>query len=105
MNLWNRNSLWLGMAVAMLFPIMVYGIVLMLFEMGTNAGMIDEVADPMGGKRLRTTTLITLCGNAILIKLFNRRFTQETLRGILIVTFIGAAVWLGVFYDDVLANF
>jgi len=105
MNLFNRNSLWLGMGAALIFPIMVFGVVLMLFEMGTNAGMIDEVADPMGGKRLRTATLITLCANAILIKLFNKRFTQETLRGILIVTFIGAAVWLGVFYDEVFSQF
>ena len=101
----RRNSLWLGMGLALLFPIMVYGIVLMLFETATDMGIIDAVADPMSGRRLRTTTLITLCGNAILIKLYNKRFTQETLRGILIVTFIGAAIWLGVFYDEVLAEF
>ena len=105
MDLLRRNSIWLGMIIAILFPIMFFGVVLMLFDVATDMGIIDEVADPMQGRRLRTTTLITLCGNMILIKLYNKRFTQDTLRGILIITFIGAAVWLGMFYDEVFADF
>ena len=105
MNLLNRNNIWLGMLIAAIFPIMVYGIVLMLFEFGTDLGVLDEVSDPKGGKRLRTTTLITLCANIILIQLFNKRFTQETLRGILIITFISAAIWFYAFHEDLLANF
>ncbi len=105
MDLLQKNNIWLGMVLALAFPIMVFGVVLMLFEFGTDMGLIDAVADPMKGRRLRTATLITLCGNMILIKLFNKRFTQDTLRGILIVTFIAALSWLGMFYDEVFADF
>jgi len=105
MDLLNKNNIWVGILIATLFPIMVYGVVLTLFEFGTDMGVLDEVADPMGGKRLRTTTLITLCANIILIQLFNKRFTQETLRGILIITFISAVIWFFTFYEDLLANF
>ena len=105
MDFLKNNSIWLGMGIAMIFPIMVFGIVLMLFEIGTDMGLIDSVADPMKGRRLRTTTLITLCGNMILIKFYNKRFTQDTLRGVLIITFIAAATWLGFFYNEVFADF
>ena len=105
MDLLQRNSLWYGLIIAILFPIMVFGVVLMLFELGTDYGLLDEVADPMKGRRLRTTTLITLCGNMILIKIFNKHFTQDTLRGVLIITFVAAAVWVGVFYEEVFSDF
>lgn len=105
MDLLQKNNIWYGMVITILFTIMFFGIVLMLFDVATDMGLVDEVIDPMQGRRFRTTTLITLCGNMILIKLFNKRFTQDTLRGILIMTFIGAAVWFGMFYDEVFADF
>ncbi|MEE9371819.1 MAG: hypothetical protein V3V00_02075 [Saprospiraceae bacterium] len=105
MDLLRRNNLWIGMVLALIFSVMFFGIVLMLFEFGEDMGLIGEIADPMKGRRFRTTTLITICGNMVLIKLFNRRYTQETLRGILIVTFALAVVWLGMFHQEVFADF
>ncbi len=105
MDLLKKDSIWIGFLIGSVFPFMAFGVLLMLFEWGTNAGMIDEVADPLGGKRLRTITLIALCSNAFFIHFYNNRYTGKSLRGILIITFIGAMIWFFVFYRELMIDF
>ena len=105
MELFKKNRFWVGLLVALAFPIMAFGVILMLFEFGTSAGLVDDVADPMGGKRLRTTSLIAICCNIFLIQYFNKRYSQNILRGILVITFIAAIIWFLAFQDELLSEF
>ena len=105
MEFLKKDNILIGIFVGFVFPVMAFGVLLMLFELGTDAGLIDEVADPLGGKRLRTTTIIALCANAFFIHFYNNRYTQQALRGILIITFIGALIWFFVFYTEIMIDF
>lgn len=105
MDVLRKNNFLVGFFTGLVLLVMAYGILLMVFELATEAGIMDEVADTMGGKRLRTTTLIALCSNAFLIHFYNNRHTQQALRGVLIVTFIGALIWFSTFYSELMVDF
>ena len=105
MDILRHNRFWVGVLVAMSFPVMAFGVISLLFDLGTSIGIFDEVADPMGGKRLRTMTLLAFCANIIFIQFYNNRYTQRTLRGVLFVTFLAAVVWFLYFYQDLMAEF
>ena len=105
MEVIRKNNFLIGFIVGLALPIMAFGVLIMFFELATDAGIMDEVANPLGGKRLRTTSLIALCSNAFLIHFYNNRYTQQALRGVLIVTFIGALIWFLAFYKELMVDF
>lgn len=105
MEFLRQNKLWVGILVAIAFPIMAFGVISLLFDVGTSMGIFDEVADTMGGKRLRTITLLSFCSNIILIQFYNNRYTQRALKGILFVTFFAAILWFLFFYQELMTEF
>ncbi len=68
-----------------------YGIITLLFEFMESTGFMDE-ASP-GGKRQRTTWLISICLNIVSVQVFSKRKTHNTQRGVSIITVLAAFAW------------
>jgi len=49
---------------------------------------------------MRTITLMGICCNIYWIRRLNQRFTDQTLRGVVIGTMLWAVVWFVLYYSD-----
>jgi len=93
MEFLNQNNLWLGLAIGLLFPIFGFSAVYGIFDIMMSSGLIDDAPMHFASKRMRTVTLIGICTNIYWIRRYNKRFTDQTLRGVIIGTMILSAAW------------
>lgn len=97
----EKNSLPFGLLMALVVPAVVFGVLYGLFEI---LEMLDLVSDS-GFRpkfRERTTSIIAIGSNAILLNSFSGKKLFETVRGIVISTVLLVGLWLFVFGKYVL---
>ncbi len=100
MELLKKNNLPIGLAIGILFPIFGFCIVYGIFDILVSSGLMDEAASGLRSKRMRTITLMGICCNIYWIRRLNQRFTDQTLRGVVIGTMLWAVVWFVLYYSD-----
>lgn len=92
----DKNNLPFGLGLAIIVPVLVFGILYGLFEVLETAGMVSESGfRPMF--RERTTSILGIGANAILLNSFQKKRAYNTVRGIVISTVLLVGIWVLVF--------
>ncbi len=100
MDILKRNSLPIGLGIGLLFPIFGFCVVYGIFDIMVSSGLMDSAALGLKSKRMRTITLIGICSNIYWVRRYNQRFTDQTLRGVVIATMLWAVAWFALYYSD-----
>jgi len=100
----RKNSLSLGLAIGLLFPLFGISLVYGVFDLLVSSGLMDEAGMEIKGKRIRTIALIGICTNIYWIRKYNQPFTTQTIRGIVIGTMLWSIVWFGYYYTELYAT-
>lgn len=91
-NVLDRDSFLLGFAVALLFPVMMYGILLAVYD-ALEALLIASDAGFKPDFRARTLMLIAICCNLIPLHLYQRWGRDNTMRGMILPTLAFVIYW------------
>jgi hypothetical protein len=93
MAILKKDSVWVGLAIGLICPIVLYGILLLLYYFMEKVGVFSDFgfADDF---RTRTLALVSICSNLLLMQLFRKSHRQhETTRGMLIASMILVGIW------------
>jgi hypothetical protein len=91
-NVLDRDSFALGFALALIFPVVMYGVLLALYD--TLEGLL--LASDLGFAedfRTRTLILIAICCNLILFHLYQKWGRDTTTRGMVLPTLMFVVYW------------
>ena len=84
-NMMDRDSFLLGLAVGIAFPVILYGILLSLYDtlekmlLASDVGMSPDF-------RFRTLSLLAICGILIPFNIYRRWGRDNTMRGMILPT-------------------
>ncbi len=94
--MFDKNSFSLGLLVAILLPILAFGIFYGIFEGLESLGWVSTQGfRPMF--RERTLSILAIGMNALALQFYQKRRATETMRGIVIPTTIWVAAWIWIF--------
>ncbi len=88
----RQNSFVIGFAVGIVVPVLAYVLMDSLFATLASFGVVAPDGDSISFKQ-RTTTLLSICANLLPFYRFNTRFTEATMRGVLVATGIWVILW------------
>ncbi len=89
----KKDSVWIGMSVGLLLPVVVYSILRIIYELLDTLGWLSDVGFAEDF-RTRTLALVSICSNLILMQTFRKSYHQyETIRGILVSSMILVGIW------------
>ena len=98
----TRNSLLYGFFIGLFIPVAAFFVFYLFFELISKSGNTENPGILSEDFRERTAAIAAIALNAIpMNQAYKKRLTQ-TMRGILIPTFILVVVWLIVFGKSVL---
>ena len=92
----RTNSLVIGLAVGAVVPVLAYVLVESLLATLGTLGVTNPEGDAIAFKQ-RTTALLAICANLLPFYRFNTRFTEATMRGVLIATAAYVVMWFVTF--------
>ena len=99
--MFEKNSLPFGLLLALIVPAILFGILYGIFETMDMLGWVsDSGFRPMF--RERTTSIIAIGADAILLNSFQKRRLFDTVRGIVISIVVLVGLWLFIFGKYVL---
>ena len=99
--MFEKNSLPFGLLLALIVPAIVFGILYGIFEIMEMLGWVsDSGFRPMF--RERTTSILAIGADAILLNSFQKRRLFDSVRGIVISIVILVGLWLFIFGKYVL---
>lgn len=99
MAFYDRNNVWLGMALGFITPLAGFVLLYFINELLTTLAIIDSGSE----SRIRTILIIAVCTNIYWIRAFNQPFTLQTLRGLVSATMLLCAIWFAVYFDTLYA--
>jgi hypothetical protein len=88
----KRDSVWTGMVMGIMVPVVVYGILFLLYSFMDSIGVFSDIGFAEDF-RTRTLGLISICANLVLMQFLRRSYRNETMRGILIASMILVVAW------------
>ncbi len=91
----KKDSVWVGIAIRLVFPIAMYGFLRLLYAFLDTMGVFSDIGFAEDF-RTRTLALIAICSNLLLMQLYRRtHYHHETTRGMLIASmlFVGMRFW------------
>lgn len=89
----NRDSVWFGLAIGMIIPIIVYALLLLLYHFLDTVGVFNNIGFAEDF-RTRTLALVSICTNLVIMQTFRKMHrNHETIRGILIASMILVGIW------------
>ena len=91
-SIFKRDDVWTGMLLGLIIPIVVYGILFLIYTFMDSVGLFSDVGFAENF-RTRTLSLIAICSNLILMQSYRRSYRNETIRDILISSMVLVAVW------------
>ncbi len=80
------------MALGLIVPAGVYGILFLLYTFLDSIGLFSDVGFAEDF-RTRTLGLISICANLVLMQTYRKSYRHETIRGILIASMALVVVW------------
>ena len=93
----KKDSVWVGLAVGVILPLCVYGILLLLYQFLDAIGVLSDVGFAEDF-RTRTLALVAICANIIMMQTFRKRhFQHETIRGVLVASMVLVGIWFWLF--------
>ena len=96
----DRDSIILGILVGLAIPFVGYAILLTILEQVAELDFLSSETRTISF-RSRTVAVLAICLNIIPFKMYQRRWRQTTMRGIVIATMIYVGVWLYWFSADI----
>ena len=92
----RQNSFVIGFAVGVVVPVL--GFVLLDSLLGTLGTLGVTGGDGEGIRfKQRTMALLAICANLLPFYRFNTRFTESTMRGVLVATGVWVVAWFVIF--------
>jgi hypothetical protein len=93
MALLKKDSVWVGLGIGIVCPVVVYAILLLVYTFLDKAGVFSDVGFAEDF-RTRTLALIAICSNLLVMQSFRKSHRQhETIRGMLIASMILVSFW------------
>lgn len=99
--MFKRNEIWIGIALGLIFPIVGFGILYSIFEFLDRADAVSNIGLSKNF-RLRTLGIVAIALNAIALNSFQKRRATQSMRGIVLITFVWVVVWLYFFQSSIL---
>lgn len=87
-----KNSFITGIVVGAVWPIVIYGLLLFLFDTLIKMGLLDPMRISTDLKQ-RTLPLVALCSNALVMQYLHKKNWTETMRGLVFPTLLFAGIW------------
>ena len=87
------NNIFIGIGLGLIVPVMAYGILLTLYDLLDSYGLLDGTGFSENF-RVRTLALVSICANIAVIQYFTKRYASQSMRGVLLSTFILAVIWI-----------
>jgi len=91
-SFFKRDSVWTGLVIGLLLPVIVYGTLFLLYSFLDTLGVFSDVGFAEDF-RTRTLGLISICSNLILMQTIRKSYRNELTRGILIASMILVMIW------------
>lgn len=89
----NKNSIPVGLAIGIVLPLAVFGLLLLLYQQLETAGVVSgEGFSPMF--RERTAGIIAICCNLVPLNAFQRRRATNSMRGVVLATVLYVILWV-----------
>lgn len=95
-NVADRDSFVLGLVIGLVFPIMIYGILLTIFDALETRLLASDVGFSPDF-RFRTLALVAICTNLIPFNVYRRWGRDNTMRGMVLPT-VGFVIYWFVQY-------
>lgn len=98
------DKIWIGLLAGFLTAFAGYAVILMLFEQIN--GLIRSGTETTGDEvfdenfRKRTSAILAISLNIIVLQWFNRNYLYRGTRGVVIATFLAVAIWLTIFWEQ-----
>lgn len=93
MAILKKDSVWVGLAIGLICPVVLYGLLLLLYYFLEKVGVFSDI-DFADDFRTRTLALVSICSNLLIMQLFRKSHRQhETTRGMLIASMILVGLW------------
>ncbi|HQW11989.1 MAG TPA: hypothetical protein PK076_08940 [Saprospiraceae bacterium] len=90
--MFGRDSLTLGIVTGVIFPVVGYGLLLLIKESLIKGGVLPPIYDTMTSIT-RTIGVLAICFNLILIQVFNARRYDKSIRGLVFPTLLFVLIW------------
>ena len=90
----EKNSLFTGLVVGAIVPVLGYMVVEFIFSLMMQAGIMEYVSGSGISRRARTLALLGICCNLIPLNISRKKKWDNTMRGIVFPTLLYVAVWL-----------
>ena len=98
----KKNNIGLGLVFGIIVPALSYLLLMAIFSILDDSGLFDDVISMSKMFRERTLSIVAIAVNALFMKRYDKwRYTQ-TMRGIVLPTFIYVVVWIFYFKDIIL---
>ena len=88
---YEKNNLWIGLAIGVIVPFVSFAIFLTLTESLFF--------------RRSTCAILALCINTLIVRFYRRRKYDESLRGVVVATAVYAITWFFVFGQEIAKTF
>lgn len=95
------DRLWVGILSGFVLPTIWYFLMLAIYDSLEQAGVIPEMS-MTGDFRQRTSALVAICFNIILLQIFRVRYMYRAMQGVVFPTVVLVGVWLYFFAASVL---
>ena len=92
----RHNSLVVGFAIGACVPVLAYVLIESALGALGTLGLTGPDGAPIAFQE-RTLALLAICANLLPFYRFNDRFTEATMRGVLVATAIFVTAWFWVF--------
>jgi len=97
----DKNIL-IGLVLGLGVPVVGYAIIMIIFEQLTDLGWMNELSSSFGVmKRMRTMGVLAIAVNLIPFNYFKRAGNMNSMRGIVLATFLYAAFWIIYFWSSI----
>ncbi len=94
----NKNAIWAGLVAGIVLPFIGYAVFMLIFEQLESWGISND--DGLGELfRERTSLVVAICLNLILMRYYRKKMYYQSMRGIIFATLIGAALWMILFFN------
>ena len=90
----EKNSVFTGLIVGAIVPVLGYMLVEFIFGLLTQAGLMEYVSGGGVSRRMRTLALLGICTNLIPFNICRNKKWDDTMRGIVFPTLLYVGFWV-----------
>jgi len=92
----NKDNFWIGLALGFILPIVSYGILLTIVDFADDHIFPPDVTISRGF-RDRTLSVIAICFNLIPFHIYQKKYADNTMRGLVFPTLLFVGIWFWIY--------